>query len=328
MERTPSGSWKVTMELNRKDLLGLEGVSREEILAVLDTAKGFLDIPQRTVKKVPALRGLTVINCFYEPSTRTRTSFEIASKRLSADTINFASGGSSATKGETLLDTAKNLMAMAPDCIILRHPLSGAAHFLAGKVSCHVVNAGDGTHEHPTQGLLDAFTIQENKGEFKGLKVTIVGDILHSRVARSNIHGLTALGGQITVCGPPPLIPPFVDRLKVKVSYDLDKALEGADVVMALRVQKERMESSCFPSLREYFELYGLTSERMKKADKAAIVMHPGPMNRGVEIASELADGPRSVILDQVSNGVAIRMAVLYLLMVGRRKSYAGADDV
>ena len=315
------------MELKRKDLLDLESVGREEILAVLDTAKGFLDIPQRTVKKVPALRGLTVINCFYEPSTRTRTSFEIASKRLSADTINFAAGGSSVSKGETLLDTAQNLMAMSPDCIILRHPLSGSAHFLAGKVDCHVVNAGDGTHEHPTQGLLDAFTIRENKGEFKGLKVTIVGDILHSRVARSNIHGLTKLGAKVTVCGPPPLIPPFIEKLGVKAVYRLEQALAGADVVMALRVQKERMESSYFPSLREYFALYGLTSARLKKADPAAIVMHPGPMNRGVEIASELADGPRSVILDQVSNGVAIRMAVLYLLMVGR-KSHAGADDV
>jgi len=309
------------MELKRKDLLDLESVGRDEILSVLDTAKGFLDIPQRTVKKVPALRGLTVINCFYEPSTRTRTSFEIASKRLSADTINFAAGASSVSKGETLLDTAKNLMAMSPDCIILRHPLSGSAHFLASKVTCHVVNAGDGTHEHPTQGLLDAFTIQENKGEFKGLKVTLVGDILHSRVARSNIQALTKLGARVTVCGPPPLIPPFVEKLGVKVSFSLDRALEGADVVMALRVQKERMDASYFPTLREYFELYGLTSARLKKADGAVIVMHPGPMNRGVEIASELADGPRSVILDQVSNGVAVRMAVLYLLMVGRRKS-------
>lgn len=307
--------------LDRKDLLGLEGVGREEILEILDTAKGFVDIPQRTVKKVPALRGFTVVNAFYEVSTRTRTSFEIAAKRLSADTINFAAGGSSVSKGETLLDTAKNLMAMAPDCIILRHQLSGSAHFLSTQVTCHVVNAGDGTHEHPTQGLLDAFTIREKKGEFKGLKVTIVGDILHSRVARSNVHGLTALGAKVTLCAPPTLIPIEMDRLGVSIEHALDKALAGADVVMALRVQKERMEGGFFPSQREYFERYGLTNARLLGADRECIVMHPGPMNRGLEIASEVADGPRSVILDQVSNGVAVRMAVLYLLVVGRKTS-------
>jgi aspartate carbamoyltransferase catalytic subunit len=212
-------------------------------------------------------------------------------------------------------------MAMAPDCIILRHQLSGAAHFLASQVTCHVVNAGDGTHEHPTQGLLDAFTIREKKGDFKGLKVTIVGDVLHSRVARSNIHGLTALGAAVTLCAPPTLMPVEVERLGVRVEHFLDRAVAGADVVMALRVQKERMEGGFFPSPREYFELYGLTAARMKGADRECIVMHPGPMNRGIEIASEVADGPRSVILDQVSNGVAVRMAVLYLLVVGRRKS-------
>lgn len=312
--------------LDRKDLLGLEGVSRGEILEILDTAKGFVDIPQRTVKKVPALRGFTVVNAFYEVSTRTRTSFEIAAKRLSADTINFASGSSSVSKGETLLDTAKNLMAMAPDCIILRHQVSGSAHFLSTQVTCHVVNAGDGTHEHPTQGLLDAFTIREKKGEFKGLKVTIVGDILHSRVARSNVHGLATLGASVTLCAPPTLIPVEIERLGVKVEHSLDRAVAGADVVMALRVQKERMEGGFFPSQREYFELYGLTNARLRGADRECIVMHPGPMNRGLEIASEVADGPRSVILDQVSNGVAVRMAVLYLLVVGRKTHGAGDE--
>jgi aspartate carbamoyltransferase catalytic subunit len=305
--------------LDRKDLLGLEGVGREEILEILDTAKGFVDIPQRTVKKVPALRGFTVVNAFYESSTRTRTSFEIAAKRLSADTINFAASSSSVSKGETLLDTAKNLMAMAPDCIILRHQLSGAAHFLSTQVTCHVVNAGDGTHEHPTQGLLDAFTIREKKGAFEGLKVTIVGDILHSRVARSNIHGLSTLGANVTLCAPPTQIPLAVERQGVRVEHSQDRAVAGADVVMALRVQKERMEGGYFPSPQEYFELYGLTNARMKGADRECIVMHPGPMNRGLEIASEVADGPRSVILEQVSNGVAVRMAVLYLLVVGRK---------
>lgn len=309
------------MEFKRKDLLDIKSLSKEEILYILETAKGFLDIPERTVKKVPALKGMTVINCFYEPSTRTRTSFELAAKRLSADTINFSSGGSSVEKGETLLDTALNLQAMAPDCIILRHPLSGAPHFLSKKVNCSVINAGDGTHEHPTQALLDAFTILEKKGRFEGLNVAIIGDILHSRVARSNIYCLGKLGARVRICGPETLLPPYIENLNVKVFNSVEKAIDGADVVMVLRIQKERIQGSAFPSVREYFELFGLSLEKLKKAKKDVIVMHPGPMNRGVEISTDVADGEFSVILDQVSNGMAVRMAVLYLLLVGRKKS-------
>lgn len=309
------------MEFKRKDLLDIKSLSKEEILYILETAKGFLDIPERTVKKVPALKGMTVINCFYEPSTRTRTSFELAAKRLSADTINFSSGGSSVEKGETLLDTALNLQAMAPDCIILRHPLSGAPHFLSKKVNCSVVNAGDGTHEHPTQALLDAFTILEKKGRFEGLNVAIIGDILHSRVARSNIYCLGKLGARVRICGPETLIPQYIENLNVKVFSSVEKAIDGADVVMVLRIQKERIQGSAFPSVREYFELFGLSLEKLKKAKKDVIVMHPGPMNRGVEISTDVADGEYSVILEQVSNGMAVRMAVLYLLLVGRKKS-------
>lgn len=309
------------MEFKKKDLLDIKSLNKEEILYILETAKGFLDIPARTVKKVPALKGMTVINCFYEPSTRTRTSFELAAKRLSADTINFSSGGSSVEKGETLLDTALNLQAMAPDCIILRHPLSGAPHFLSKKVNCSVVNAGDGTHEHPTQALLDAFTILEKKGRFEGLNVAIVGDILHSRVARSNIYCLGKLGARVRICGPETLIPQYIENLNVKVFNNIEKAIDGADVVMVLRIQKERIHGSAFPSVREYFELFGLSLEKLKRAKKDVIVMHPGPMNRGVEISTDVADGEFSVILDQVSNGMAVRMAVLYLLLVGRKKS-------
>lgn len=309
------------MEFKKKDLLDIKSLNKEEILYILETAKGFLDIPARTVKKVPALKGMTVINCFYEPSTRTRTSFELAAKRLSADTINFSSGGSSVEKGETLLDTALNLQAMAPDCIILRHPLSGAPHFLSKKVNCSVVNAGDGTHEHPTQALLDAFTILEKKGRFEGLNVAIIGDILHSRVARSNIYCLGKLGARVRICGPETLIPQYIENLNVKVFNNIEKAIDGADVVMVLRIQKERIHGSAFPSVREYFELFGLSLEKLKRAKKDVIVMHPGPMNRGVEISTDVADGEFSVILDQVSNGMAVRMAVLYLLLVGRKKS-------
>lgn len=309
------------MEFKRKDLLDIKSLSKEEILYILETAKGFLDIPARTVKKVPALKGMTVINCFYEPSTRTRTSFELAAKRLSADTINFSSGGSSVEKGETLLDTALNLQAMAPDCIILRHPLSGAPHFLSKKVNCSVINAGDGTHEHPTQALLDAFTILEKKGRFEGLNVAIIGDILHSRVARSNIYCLGKLGARVRICGPETLIPQYIENLNVKVFNNIEKAIDGADVVMVLRIQKERIHGSAFPSIREYFEFFGLSLDKLKKAKKDVIVMHPGPMNRGVEISTDVADGEYSVILDQVSNGMAVRMAVLYLLLVGRKKS-------
>ncbi|MEJ5165809.1 MAG: aspartate carbamoyltransferase catalytic subunit [Thermoanaerobaculia bacterium] len=309
------------MEFKKKDLLDIKSLTKEEILYILETARGFLDIPARTVKKVPALKGMTVINCFYEPSTRTRTSFELAAKRLSADTINFSSGGSSVEKGETLLDTALNLQAMAPDCIILRHPLSGAPHFLSKKVNCSVVNAGDGTHEHPTQALLDAFTILEKKGRFEGLNVAIIGDILHSRVARSNIYCLGKLGARVRICGPQTLIPQYIENLNVKVFNNIEKAIDGADVVMVLRIQKERIHGSAFPSVREYFEFFGLSLEKLKKAKKDVIVMHPGPMNRGVEISTDVADGEYSVILDQVSNGMAVRMAVFYLLLVGRKKS-------
>lgn len=309
------------MEFKRKDLLDIKSLKKEEILHILETAKGFLDIPARTVKKVPALKGMTVINCFYEASTRTRTSFELAAKRLSADTINFSSGGSSVEKGETLLDTALNLQAMAPDCIILRHPLSGAPHFLSKKVNCSVVNAGDGTHEHPTQALLDAFTILDKKGRIENLNITILGDIMHSRVARSNIYCLNKLGAKLRICGPETLIPQYIENLNVKVYNNLEKAIDGADVIMVLRIQKERIHGSAFPSIREYFELFGLSMEKLKRSKKDVIVMHPGPMNRGVEISTDVADGEFSVILDQVSNGMAVRMAVLYLLLVGRKKS-------
>lgn len=309
------------MEFKKKNLLDIKSLTKEEILHILDTARGFLDIPTRTVKKVPALKGMTVINCFYEPSTRTRTSFELAAKRLSADTINFSSGGSSVEKGETLKDTALNLQAMAPDCIILRHPLCGAPHFLAKKLNCSIVNAGDGTHEHPTQALLDAFTIMEKKGKINGLNITILGDILHSRVAKSNIYCLNKLGAKVKICGPETLIPQYIEKLNVEVCNNLDDALTDSDVVMVLRIQKERIHGSAFPSIREYFKLFGLNLEKLKKAKKDVIVMHPGPMNRGVEISTDVADGPFSVILDQVSNGMAVRMAVLYLLLIGRKKS-------
>ena len=301
----------------KKDLLGIDDLSREEIYHLLDTAEAMREIGERPIKKVPTLRGKTIVNLFYEPSTRTRTSFEIAEKRLSADTLNIAVAASSMLKGETLADTAMNIEAMAPDMIVLRHASSGACHLLSRICRSRIINAGDGMHEHPTQALLDAFTIRQHKARIEGLKVAIVGDLLHSRVLRSNVLLLTKLGADVWVCGPPTLVPRGIDRLGVRVSTAIDPALEDADVVMMLRIQQERMQGAFFPSLREYFNLFGLTPERVRLSKRDVIIMHPGPMNRGVEIASEVADGPYSVILEQVANGVAVRMAVLYLLAGG-----------
>ncbi len=305
------------MRLERKDLLGIEELSVSEIQLILDTATSFKEIAARPIKKVPTLRGRTVVNLFFESSTRTRASFEMVEKRLSADSVNFASGGSSVSKGESLLDTARTLEAMAPDILVMRHASSGAPHFIARMCRSKVVNAGDGTHEHPTQALLDAFTIRERKRKLDGLRVAILGDILHSRVARSNLRLLTKMGAEVVLAGPPTLIPPGIERLGARVVPTVDEAVEGVDVVMMLRIQTERLSGNDFPSAREYFRLFGLTPERLARAQSNAIVMHPGPMNRGVEIDSTLADGPDSVILDQVANGVAIRMAVLYLLVGG-----------
>jgi len=301
------------MRLRAPHLLGIEQLEAAEIDLILDTAESFTEIGTREIKKVPTLRGKTVVNFFVEPSTRTRSSFELAEKRLSADTINFSASASSFSKGETLLDTARNLQAMAPDFIVIRHSQAGSPHFLARHCDCSIVNAGDGPHEHPTQALLDAFTIRKHR-PIAGLRIAIVGDVLHSRVARSNILLLSKLGAEVTVCGPPSLIPIGVDQLGCRVSHRIDEALEGAQVVMALRIQLERMTSGFLPSLREYAKTYGINRQRMLRATDDAIVMHPGPMNRGVEITGDVADGERSVILEQVTNGVAVRMAVLYLL--------------
>jgi aspartate carbamoyltransferase catalytic subunit len=303
--------------LRGKDLLGIADLNPDEITLILDTADAMLEIGSRTIKKVPALRGKTVINLFYEPSTRTRTSFEVAEKRLSADTLNLAVAQSSVVKGETLIDTALNLEAMSPSIIVMRHASSGACHLLSRVCKAGIVNAGDGMHEHPTQGLLDAFTIRRHKGRLAGLKVAILGDLLHSRVFRSNALLLTKMGAELWACGPPTLTPPGLDRLGVKTTTDVTDAVRDADVVMMLRVQMERMQGAFFPSLREYFNVFGMTKARAALAKPDAIIMHPGPMNRGVEIASDVADGPSSVILEQVSNGVAVRMAVLYLLAGG-----------
>jgi aspartate carbamoyltransferase catalytic subunit len=301
--------------LKSRHLLGIEPLTPEEITLILDTAEGFKEVSERPVKKVPALRGQLVINLFMEASTRTRVSFEIAEKRLSADTLNFAASGSSVEKGETLIDTAENLMAMRPDMIVIRDKHPGSPKMLADRLPAAIINAGDGAHEHPTQALLDAFTIRERFGRLEGLNVSIIGDIAHSRVVRSNIHLLTKMGANVTVAGPPSLIPAEIERMGVRAVHSLDAATEGADVVMMLRIQLERQGKLSFPSLREYYNTFGLTPERLRRAKKDAIVMHPGPMNRGVEIASDVADNPeRSVILEQVTNGVAVRMAVLYLL--------------
>ncbi|MDH4036128.1 MAG: aspartate carbamoyltransferase catalytic subunit [Candidatus Krumholzibacteria bacterium] len=297
-----------------RHLLGLEGMSAEDLIRYLDTAESFKEISERPVKKVPALRGITVANLFFEPSTRTRISFELAEKRLSADSVNFSASGSSVSKGETLRDTAENIEAMKVDMIVIRHGASGAPHFLASLLDGSVVNAGDGSHEHPTQGLLDMFTLRERWGSFEGKKVVIVGDVAHSRVARSNIHGLVTMGVEVVVCGPPTLMPPEVERFGVRVETDLKKAVEGADAINVLRIQRERQKAGMFPSLDEYARVWGINTDVLKNAQKNCIVMHPGPMNRGIEIAQDVADGERSVILDQVTNGVAVRMAVLYLV--------------
>jgi aspartate carbamoyltransferase catalytic subunit len=303
----------------KKDLLGLEYLSREEIEHILYTAASFKEVTTRQIKKVPALRGKTVVNLFYEPSTRTRTSFELAAKRLSADVINIATESSSVKKGETLIDTGKNIEALKIDIIVVRHDCSGAPVILARSVRSSVVNAGDGWHEHPTQALLDMFTLKEKLGRIEGLKVSIIGDIAHSRVARSNIWGLTKLGAKVTVCAPKMLIPEEIERMGVQATSDLDEAISGADAINVLRMQFERDSAVAFPSRLEYFKQYGITNDRLSKAKKNIVVMHPGPINRGVEMSSEVADGKNSVILDQVTNGIAVRMAVLYLVANARK---------
>jgi aspartate carbamoyltransferase catalytic subunit len=301
----------------KKDLLGIGDLTGDDIHLILDTAEAMREVGERPIKKVPTLRGKTVVNLFYEPSTRTRTSFEIAEKRLSADTLNIAVAASSVLKGETLVDTALTIEAMAPDMIVLRHASSGAGHLLSRICRSRIINAGDGMHEHPTQALLDAFTIREHKKRLDGLKVAIIGDLLHSRVLRSNVLLLTALGAEVWVSGPSTLVPAGIERLGVRVSTVIDEAVADADVIMMLRIQHERMQGAYFPSVREYFNTFGLTRARVARAKPDVIIMHPGPMNRGVEIASDVADGPYSVILEQVANGVAVRMAVLYLLAGG-----------
>lgn len=301
------------MRLASRHLLGIEPLDAGEIRLILDTAESFAEVGAREIKKVPTLRGKTVVNFFVEPSTRTRSSFELAEKRLSADAVNFSASSSSFVKGETLLDTARTLEAMSPDFIVIRHGQAGSPHFLARHCDCSIVNAGDGAHEHPTQALLDAFTIRRRRA-IEGSRVAIVGDVLHSRVARSNILLLSKLGAEVVVCGPPTLVPPEVASLGCTVTRRIDEAVEGAHVVMALRIQLERMTAGFFPSVREYARLFGVNSKRLERAHADAIVMHPGPMNRGIEISGEVADGARSVILEQVTNGVAVRMAVLYLL--------------
>ena len=305
------------MSWHRKHLLDIERLSAEEITTVLDTAREFKAVGERAIKKVPALQGKTVVNFFVEPSTRTRVSFELSAKRLSADIINFSVDASSFQKGESLKDTARTLEALNADVIVIRHKAAGAPHFLARFLNAHVVNAGDGAHEHPTQALLDTFTIREKKGEISGLNVTILGDILYSRVARSNIWALRKLGANITLCGPSTLVPKVFEQMGCRVTYDLDEALADADVINLLRIQHERQRKTMFPSIGEYASLFGLNRSRLAKTKPDAMIMHPGPMNRGVEIESEIADCPRAVILEQVTNGIAIRMAVLYLVNGG-----------
>jgi aspartate carbamoyltransferase catalytic subunit len=301
-----------------KDLLALEPLSAEQIRLILDTAEPFKEISERAIKKVPTLRGHTIVNLFFEASTRTRVSFEFAEKRMSADTVSIASSGSSVSKGETLVDTARNLEAMRIDMVVIRHGSSGAAQFLAERIESNVINAGDGTHEHPTQGLLDLLTLRDHFKTLEGLRVCIVGDVLHSRVARSNIWGLRKLGAEVGVCGPRSLLPSAVDALGVTVFNRIEEAIEWAQALNILRLQLERMQAGYIPSLREYNRVFGVTRERLDRAPRDILILHPGPMNRGVEIDSDVADGPHSVILNQVTNGVAVRMAVLYLLAGGK----------
>ena len=302
------------MNWKRKDFLGLEELKKEEIEFVLDTADSFREISTRAIRKVPTLRGRTIVLFFLEPSTRTRVSFELAAKRLSADLVNISSSTSSMLKGETLKDTIRNITAMEVDLVIVRHGMAGAPHWLAREIEPGVVNAGDGCHEHPTQALLDMLTIRKKKKKLEGLRVAIVGDISHSRVARSNIWGLTKVGASVVVAGPPTFIPPYIERMGVTVKYRVEEALEGADVVMALRIQRERQGKNLIPSLREYRKIFGISRERLRLSKPDALVMHPGPINRGIELDPDVADGPQSVILDQVTSGVAVRMAVMYLL--------------
>ena len=306
------------MALKRKDLLTIRDLPAEEITLILDTAESMKEIASRDIRKVPALRGKTVINLFYEPSTRTRTSFEIAGKWLSADVINISAPTSSVAKGESLLDTGRTLQAMHPDVVVIRHAAAGAPQILAEALAASIINAGDGAHEHPTQALLDLFTIRERLGRLGGLKVAIVGDIAHSRVARSKLHGMRKVGMDVRLCGPATLLHRHAEQLGAAVTTKMDEAIRDVDIIMMLRIQRERMESGLLPSLREYSRLFGLTVERLKRAKEGVLIMHPGPMNRGVEIAPEVADGPYSIILDQVTNGVAVRMALLFLLTGGQ----------
>lgn len=308
------------MAFKHRHLLGIQNLSSSEITTILDTAESFYEISTREVKKVPTLRGKTIINLFFEPSTRTRSSFELAAKRLSADIVNFNLNASSAVKGETFKDTILNLEAMNPDAIIIRHSCSGAIKYASTFSQSNIINAGDGSHEHPTQALLDAFTIRQEKKNFKGLKIIIVGDILHSRVARSNIFLLQKMGAQLTLVGPPALLPEEFKKFGVETDFNLDRAAEGADVIMMLRIQLERQTKNFFPSVREYRNLYSLTAQRFRRAKKNAIIMHPGPINRGIEISTDMADCAKSVILKQVENGIAVRMAVLYLLLGGKER--------
>ncbi len=307
------------MTFNPKHILGIKELTAEELIFILDTAESFKEINSREIKKVPTLRGKTIINLFFEASTRTRTSFEIAGKRLSADTVNIAAAASSVVKGETLEDTAKNIAAMHPDIIVMRHGASGACNYLAERLNCSVVNAGDGTHEHPSQALLDAFTIRQHKGRIDGLTVAIVGDITHSRVVRSNIYCLVKLGAKVRIAGPRTMLPPGLELLGCELCSNIEDAVRDADCVMMLRIQRERQGATLIPSVREYARFFGLNEERLKLAKPDAIVLHPGPMNRGVEISSAVADGPQNVILDQVENGVAVRMALLYLVAGGEK---------
>ncbi len=314
-------------EWTRHDLLNIRDLSREEIELVLETAKSFQEVSRRDVKKVPALRGKTVVLLFFEPSTRTRISFELAAKRLSADTLSVTAGGSSVSKGESLLDTAKNIEAMNVDLIVVRHAASGAPKIIADALGPSVINAGDGCQAHPTQALLDLFTVKERLGRIEGLKVGIIGDILHSRVARSNLWGFTKLGAKVTLCGPPTLMPRDVEQLGVRVTYDLKEVVAQSDVLMVLRLQKERQQDKYLPSIREYARLFGINKEKLKSAKKELLVLHPGPINRGVEISADVADGEHSVILEQVTNGVAVRMAVLYLLLGTKSKADGEEKD-
>ena len=306
------------MTWNRRHLIDIESLTADEINTVLDTAKAFKAVGERAIKKVPALRGKTVVNLFVEPSTRTRISFELAEQRLSADIINFTAEASSLKKGETLKDTAKNLEALNADFIVIRHSASGAAAFLSRVLNASVINAGDGAHEHPTQALLDTFTIRERKGKVAGLNVTILGDILYSRVARSNIWALTKLGAKVTLCGPATLVPKVFEEMGCRVTYSVDEAIEGADIINLLRIQHERQRKTMFPSIGEYTTLFGLNKARLTRCKPDALIMHPGPINRGVEIDSEIADSDRSLILEQVTNGLAVRMAALFLVNGGK----------